>query len=149
MSAIQNKELVRSFAEEVLNKGDVDAIDRFVSRDFVAHFPGFQGQEVPYDVAGFKQSMEQSRAAMRDFYIGIDSLIAEGDTVAARTTFSGVHTGNLMGVPPSNKRLSWQVMHFFRIANGRIAESWHSPDQLGMLQQVGVVPDVLGVPAGR
>lgn len=40
-------------------------------------------------------------------------------------------------------------MHFFRIANGKIAESWHSPDMLGVLQQVGVVPDVFGVPAGR
>ena len=149
MSTMQNKELVRKFTEEVFNKGDVDALDGFLSPDFVAHYPGFQGEEVAYDVAGFKQSMQQSRAAIRDFRIAIDSLIAEGDTVAARTTYSGVHTGSFMGIPPTNKRLSWHVMHFFRIANGKIAESWHSPDQLGMLQQLGVVADVFGVPAGR
>jgi predicted ester cyclase len=83
-------------------------------------------------------------SAFPDLDVRIDEIIAEGDLVAVRLTVSGTHRGTFAGVPPTERRIEYGAMRFYRIAGGRVAESWAVQDRLGLFQQLGLVPDGLG-----
>lgn len=72
----------------------------------------------------------------------IDDMIAEGDRVMVRWTFNGTHQGEYLGHPPTNKPVKFSGIYIFRIANQRIAEVWNLWDQLGELQQLGILPEL-------
>ncbi len=79
-------------------------------------------------------------AAFPDSHFTIEDLIAVGDTVVVRYTARGTHQGNLMAIPPTGKQVSVTAIGIFRIGNGIAVEEWLNIDDLGMLQQLGVVP---------
>jgi predicted ester cyclase len=66
--------------------------------------------------------------------------VAEGDWVVTRVIVTGTHTSELAGIPPSGKQLDLTASDIFQMANGKIVESWHNVDDLGLLQQIGVIP---------
>ena len=71
----------------------------------------------------------------------VDDIIAEGDKVAVRITQSGTHTGTLReGHPPTGKRFSVDYVHWFRLADGKVAELWAVRDDLSRLQQLDLIP---------
>lgn len=147
MATMQNKELVRNYLEEVFNRRNLNAVDQYLSPAFVDHNP-YSPQQAP-GPAGRKQATSRFHEAFADFHLAIESIVAEGDMVAVRGTFSGRQTGSFMGVPPTGQRVAWQGMGFFRVANGRITERWSTHDLLGLLQQVGIIPERIEVPAVR
>ncbi len=75
----------------------------------------------------------------------IDEMIAEGDRVVVRWTFKGTHQGEYLGVPPTQKKVTFSGIYIFRIANQRIAEVWTLWDRLGEWQQLGLVPEHIRV----
>ncbi|MGI0037231.1 MAG: ester cyclase [Nitrososphaera sp.] len=76
---------------------------------------------------------------MPDFQTSIHDMVAEGDLVALRISWSGTHRGELMGIPPTGKHVNVTEMQFCRISNGKIAERWVEADLSGMLRQMGLV----------
>ena len=70
----------------------------------------------------------------------IEDQVAEGDKVATRLTFSGTHSGELMGIPPTGKQVTFTAITIDQLVDGKITERWHLFDTLGMLQQLGVIP---------
>jgi steroid delta-isomerase-like uncharacterized protein len=138
MSTEQNKAVYRRFMEEVVNQGNLAVVDELVAVDVVEHEelpPGYpQGRE------GVKQFFAMLRTAFPDLQATIEDLIAEGDKVVGRGTWSGSHRGQFMDIPPTGKRVSFGVMDIGRIADGKIVEHWGQTDMLGLLQQLGVVP---------
>jgi predicted ester cyclase len=70
----------------------------------------------------------------------VEDIVAEGDKVVTRGTFSGTHKGEFMGINPTGKRISVGVIEILRIADGKMVEHWNLVDSLGMMQQLGVVP---------
>jgi len=74
-------------------------------------------------------------------------MIAEGDTVVVRGTTSGTQTGAMQGIPPTGKKFTISGIDIFRVVDGKIVEHWDAVDQLGMLQQLGVIP-APGQPGG-
>lgn len=72
----------------------------------------------------------------------IDQMLAEGDRVMVQWTFRGVHQGDLDGLPPTGKQVTWSGINIFRLADGKIAEVWDISDRLWMWQQLGVLPDI-------
>jgi steroid delta-isomerase-like uncharacterized protein len=89
---------------------------------------------------GFKHVIEWVRDIGPDTHYGIDDIISEGDKVAVRMTMSGTHTGTLKGIPPTGKRFSVDYVHWFRLAEGKVAELWAVRDDLTRLQQLGLIP---------
>ena len=71
----------------------------------------------------------------------VDEMIAEGNRVMVRWTFRGIHQGNYLGIPPTNKPMRFSGIYIFRIEDGRIAEVWNLWDQVGEWQQLGILPE--------
>lgn len=138
MSTEQNKALVRKLVEEVINQGNISMIDEFLIPDFVEHEelpPGIPpGREAP------KVLFTMLRSAFPDLKATIEHLIAEGDEVVLHMTWTGTHEGEFMGIPPTGKRISINVIDILGIAEGKFVEHWGVMDSMAMMQQLGVVP---------
>ena len=81
------------------------------------------------------------RGAFPDAQIIIEDQLAEGDMVATRWTARGTHQGELLGVPPSGNRVEVAGMTISRAEGGKIAEEWNNYDALGLMQQIGAIPE--------
>ena len=143
MSAEENKALVRRFYEQFWNKGDLVSIDELLAPDFVDHNP----QALAPGREGAKQLLTTYRAALPDLQITVDDLIAEGDKVVARYTARGTQRGDMPGIPATGKHATVTGIDILRVAGNQIAEHWGEADQLGMMQQLGVIP--MPEPAAR
>lgn len=134
----QNKHLVDAFIQELFTKGDLEAVDRYLDPSFVNHDAPFPG--APEGREGMRLAASKYRQALPDWHTDVEQLIAEGDIVVEIFTASGTHRGDLMGVPGTGKTLTLSGINVFRIAGDRIVERWGRLDQLGVLQQLGLVP---------
>jgi steroid delta-isomerase-like uncharacterized protein len=137
MSTEQNKAIVRRFFEEVGNQGNLDLAGEIFAADVVDHTapPG----QAP-GLEGVKHNLAIFRTAFPDVRLTIEELFAEGDRVVARYTARATQTGEFFGIPPTGKQVTVTGISLSRIANGKIVEQWGNQDDLGMLQQLGVVP---------
>jgi steroid delta-isomerase-like uncharacterized protein len=132
----RNKQLVDTFVQELFTHGDLDAVERHTTPDFVHHDPPFGG--VPEGREGLRAMGTMIRAAVPDWHSDLELLVAEGDHVAERFTASGTHRGELLGVAPTGKTLVLPGINIFRIEGDRIAEMWSRLDTLGLLRQLGL-----------
>jgi steroid delta-isomerase-like uncharacterized protein len=136
MGADENKAIVRRFIEQAFNGGNLAVIDELVASDFVNHV-------APTEVRGpegMKAFVTTYRTAFPDYACTIEDQVAEGDKVVTRWTARGAQHGELMGVPPTGKRVTLPGVAIDRIAHGQLVETWLQADVLGLLQQLGVVP---------
>ena len=137
MTIEENKALVRRFVDEVQSAGNIDAIDELCSPEFVNHSAP---SGMPQNREGVKQVTAMFRQAFPDSYFTVEDMIAEGDKVATHKTFHGTHEGEFMGMPPTGRRVSMELIDIVRISEGRVVEHWSMGDNLGMMQQLGVIP---------
>jgi steroid delta-isomerase-like uncharacterized protein len=139
MSAEENKALARRYIEDVWNKGDFAAEQEVLAPDFVDHnpTPGF-----PATREGHHQVLSMFRTAFPDMRLNLECLVAEGDKVVDHWTATGTHRGDMMGIPPSDKRFTITGSDIAHIENGKITELWHQEDTLGLLSQIGVIPSL-------
>ena len=133
MSVATNKALARSFFQEA-DRGRTPV--ELCTPGFTAHFPG----PPPMDLEGFDQFEAMFRSAFSNQEHALEDLVGEGDEVAVRLRFEGVHTGDFMGVPASGRHFSVEGTAFLRIANGKVAQLWGFLDQMALLQQIGGLP---------
>jgi len=139
MSVKENKALAHRLYER-WNKDKATAlavIDELCTTDLAVHGGGgdeFRG------IKDFKKSMGELFDAFPDLRLKIDDMVAEGDKVATRYTWTGTHKGAFAGIPPTNKKLTMWEIDIIRIAGGKIVESWARSDTLGMMQQLGLIP---------
>ncbi len=131
----QNKAIVRAF-QDAVNRRDFDAAQALLDPDMKALGLG----PAPIGLREFRGFGEMFMSAFPDGSSIDEETIAEGDTVVSRFTFSGTHLGDLMGIPATGKHVTFSGVHISRLANGKIVERYVSQDQLGLLQQLGVIP---------
>ena len=138
MGEKENKELAERFNEEVFNKHSIEAVDEMLHEDFrerMALPPGM-GDDKKSTMVFFEQWL----AAIPDMKGKIEELIASGDKVCIRSTFSGTQTGELMGMPATGKPFSIGSMDILRVQDGKCIEHWGVQDTAGMMMQVGLMP---------
>ena len=128
MSAEANKIIVRRLWDEVWNRGDLAVADAIFDEAYAAHEKAF---------------VSVVRSAFPDSHHAIEDLIAEGDKVVTRFTWSGTHHGEFEGIPPKGRRISVGGIWIHRLEDGRIVEGrgWGQVDWLGLLRQLGALPD--------
>jgi predicted ester cyclase len=85
---------------------------------------------------GLKEHIRVAEAAFPEYELIPSLIVAESDLVAARCTFRGVHKGDFAGVRPTGRRVSTDLMIFYRIRDGRIAEHWMQMDARDLIEQL-------------
>jgi steroid delta-isomerase-like uncharacterized protein len=137
MSTEQNKAIVCRMVEDVQSRHQISAVDEFFAADFIDHSvpPG-----LPPDREGVKMQFAMFFSAFPDLHVVIHDQVAEGDTVVTRKTFHGTHRGDLMGIPPSNRPVAFEVIDILQVRDGKITDHWNVVDRLGLMQQIGALP---------
>ena len=131
------KVLVRRLFEEVWNQGNLAAIDELFAPSYIRYDPAAPEAK---GLAGFKQLVVLLRTAFPDLHFTLEEIIAEGDKVMSRALLRGTHRGEYLGIAPTGKPVAVMGMVVLRIAQGKFQEGWLMMDNLGLLQQLGVVP---------
>jgi steroid delta-isomerase-like uncharacterized protein len=132
-----NKRLVRRMREELLSSRDLDRVDQYFAPHFVSHDnpPGLpEGRE------GVRAFFAMFQRAMSDVTVEIDQLVAEGDWVVAATTTRGTHTGELLGIPPTDRQVAVGGIDMVRIEDGLIVEHRGLTDTVGLMRQLAEGP---------
>jgi predicted ester cyclase len=133
----QNKQLVRRFFEQI-DTGETAILDEFLAEGYDDHnpppFPNLQP-----GIDGAHQAFNLALNAFAEFKHEILDQLAEGDKVVTRIRGSGKHTGNFLGIPPTNKDVTMEGIAVHRIADGKIVEHWSTIDAFGLFVQLGVV----------
>ncbi|NTW01686.1 MAG: ester cyclase [Oscillochloris sp.] len=140
MTPEQNNKIATRFFEAVWNRGDFSALDEYVAPDAIDHSTVGGKDKAERGSASFRQIVGMFRNAMPDIKLTIDDMIYVGDKVVHRWHLTGTDKGGVMGMPPSNKSLTFSGTTIVRMADGKIVERWANVDELGLLQQLGVVP---------
>jgi steroid delta-isomerase-like uncharacterized protein len=135
MSTVTNKAIIRRYYEQVFNERRHDLAEEFLTENITLH-----GTGLPPGLEAVKQWLTAFAAAFPDHHLTIEDLVADEDRVVARTTFTGTHQGELHGIPATGKTVAQPAITIFRLANGKIVEAWFVADNLGLMQQLGVIP---------
>jgi steroid delta-isomerase-like uncharacterized protein len=139
----QNKAVSRRVVEELFVEGKLDLAGELVDPNFVGH--DVAAPEPVRGIEGIKEQAAGYRAAFPDLKLTIEDQIAEGDRVTTRWTARGTHKGDLFGVAPTGKQATVTGVTIDRFSGGKIVESWDTWDALGLMQQIGAVPQMAQV----
>lgn len=135
----QNEEVVRRFFA-AWNETDFGVIDEIVAADAEHHNP-MDPPDLPPGPEGEQQLIEAYQSAFSDATLEIEDIFAEENKVAVRWTATGTHDGAFMGVPPTDNNVEIVGFEINQVMDGQIVESWGLFDGLGILQQLGAVPE--------
>ena len=138
MTLEENKKFMVYFIEEVINRKNLDAANDLVLEDFIEHLP-FPGQGPGRE--GLKFALNSMFTGFPDMHWTVNEQIAEGEKVVTRFTWTGTHQGEFMGIPPTSKQVEvWGVV-IDVVSNNLFSESRIIMDNVGLLQQLGVMPE--------
>jgi len=124
MTAKENKEFIRRYIKEIINKQDLTNYSEFVTGEILDH-----GGE----------HLEQFFTAFPDAQANILDMFGEGDKVIARLEIKGTNTGSFAGQSPTGKEVNFQSFRIYCIVDNKIIESWAMQDRLGLMEQLGFV----------
>ena len=138
MSLEENKAIVRRFREaffRLASTEDLSFVDEFISPNYVSERRGIRGPEE------YKQRIIDNRNSfMTDAEGTTEEMIAEGDKVVVRGTYSGTHTGTLRGIAPTGKRWTVGAVFIYYLADGKIVDQWVLAEWDSMYRQIGAYP---------
>lgn len=149
-----NETTIRTLIEEVWNRGNLAATEDLVAPDAMDH-DSARPPDLPQGREGVKEAVSIYRTAFPDLRLSIDELLAHEDKVVWRWHSEGTHSGEFLGLLPTNKHGKITGISIARLEDGKVVESWSEWDNLGLLQQLGVAPGAgsrgewLGIQAQR
>ena len=135
------KDLIREAFHQMIERGDPASVDEFLASDFVGHnsaFPPVYGRD------GFREFISIYTTGLSNRHTDVEDILVDGDRVAVRATYHGKNTGSMLGMPATGKTVAVKSLVVFRMAGDKAAEQWANNDDLGMMQQLGVVPETAG-----
>ena len=132
----QNKAIVRR-NYETADKNDLTTFSEQLAPDVAIHLPGMPGS---LNREALIQMMNVMFSGLTQRQHVFEDQIAEGDKVATRVTLHAVHSGEFQGMPATGKHIAVSQTAIHRIRDGKIAEVWVSSDDVGMMQQPGLMP---------
>ena len=132
-----NKAVVRRIYE-AFSQNNLDVLDDLIASDFTDHNPN-PGQGPGLE--GLKQFISSMHTVLYGLQNDVEDMVAEGDKVVARLRISGTHQGEFLGIAPTGKQVTFTGIDILRIAEGKVVEHWGNVDELGMLQQLGAIPE--------
>ncbi len=142
--SVNQVRFVNRWINEVWNDGSPEAVVELSTEDTKYHGLVHAAQPLQ-GIAAYQRFVSVVRGAFPDLQVKLEDLVVEGDRAAARWAVRMTHTGAALGVPATGRNVLVRGMWFLRISNGKLRESWHLWDALGLLQQIGVAAP-LGFP---
>jgi steroid delta-isomerase-like uncharacterized protein len=136
--AQQNAMLLRRAVEEIWNGGNYAVVDELIAGDYLGH--ASTSADETHGREGYKRFIASLRDAFPDIRFTIEDQIAAGDKVVTRWSARATHTGEFRGIPPTGKQGRVTGITIDRVADGKVVECWTNADDLGLLQQLGVLP---------
>ena len=133
-----NRNVVRRWIEEGLTKGNMTIAAETFAPDCRIRLAG-----VPQEMRGpdaLVAFLGPIAGAFPNLRLSIDEQVAEGDRLVTRWSATGTHKVDLMGAAPTGKQVTFSGVACDRLDGGRVVERWEIMDQLGLLQQIGLVP---------
>ncbi|MFD9129535.1 ester cyclase [Kitasatospora sp. NPDC059571] len=131
----QNRALVRAFIDALFTRGDLGAVDTYLSESFLDHDPPFGGDG---GREGMRRAAALFRGAFPDWHSTPHLLVAEDDLVVENFSAAGTHRGEILGSVPTGRTVTLRGINIFRIHDGLIVERWGRLDELGLLRQLGI-----------
>ena len=133
------KALMKRFNDEIMSQGKLEVIDELVSEDLVEHAapPG-----VPANREGVRMFVQMFRDAFPDMKVTTIAVVVDGDEAWMHSSFTGTHKGELMGIPPTNKKVEVTQFDRVKFKDGKAIEHWGLSDDMGMMTQLGVAPEM-------
>ncbi len=131
-----NKELVRTYTNEVFNAHKPEHAADFLSADAKWHGGTLGDVEGSGNIVGLLQGFI---GALPDLNAAEQHMVAEGDSVWVRYIVSATHLGDLIGIPPTGRKVQWSAVDIYRISDGKIVEEWAVDDLLAILHNIGFV----------
>jgi steroid delta-isomerase-like uncharacterized protein len=140
VSAEENKALIRRWIE-AYNERDLQAEADLLAPGYVAHVPAAPGPLELEGLEAWRQFSGSFAEAFPDIRLTVEDIFSEGDMVAARVAFHGTHRGELLGIPPTGKEVAFTSIEVNRVVDGKVEEHWVELDLLGLMQQLGAIPE--------
>jgi steroid delta-isomerase-like uncharacterized protein len=141
MSAEENKALVLRWIEAI-NENNLALTDEVFAANCLRRLIYHANvSKVGHGPEGIKRRVADWRAAFPDWHFSVEEMLAEGDRVMTRCTVRGTHQGELFGVPATGKQVAYTEIILSRIADGKIVENSVLIDRLGLLQELGILPE--------
>jgi steroid delta-isomerase-like uncharacterized protein len=135
-----NKFVIRRSFEELWNKGNLSLADELFTPNYEHHDPS--SPDFGRGPESEKKRAALYRTAFPDLQLTIEDIIAEGQTAMVRWSCRGTHKGDLSGIAPTGKQVTISGVSIARFTNGKMVEGWVNWDALGLMQQLGVVPEL-------
>ena len=132
MSLRDNKIVIQRLYD-AFSAGDLKVMDEVFAADVVDLLP--LKEQTP-GVEGFKERLIRLRKSFPDLSFTIETMIAEGDIVAEKSTLHGTHLGKFMGVPATGKKVTGNMMAFSKFADGKVVERGRIINVFGMVRQI-------------
>ena len=131
-----NKEIIRNLYENILNNRKTELLNDIIFPDYVG-IGGVKG------VTGFSNAVSSVVAGFPDIKWTIEDILSEGDKVVVRWHWNGTNTAPFRGIPASNKKVTDNAIVIYQLKDGKVTNSWLQSDRLGVLTQIGLIPEGL------
>lgn len=133
-----NRDLYFNVLDEIFNKRNLDRVEEFFAPEFKNHNGPSWAAQGP---GAIRQYLPMLAGAFPDRAVVHEFVLCDGDYIIARTHVTGTSKGPYMGRPPTGKTYDVTGTDIYRIKNGKLTDRWGNEDALGMMQQLGYMPD--------
>jgi predicted ester cyclase len=137
MSVEENEAITWRAYDTAINRRDIATALRCFAPGYRCHVPQFPE---PVGLDAYEAQGRMMLAAFPDLTVRFEQAFGEGDLLVTRHVFTGTHEGDLMGVTPTGKQVTFGGTDIYRFTDGRIAEEWPQSDYFGLLIQLGAIP---------
>jgi predicted ester cyclase len=128
--ALNKKEHIQYAVEQLVGQGNLEVIDVVFANDYVAHAENKKHKGKTF----IKQFSQVLRASIPDIAVlKIEFFAEENNLITWQRTLKGTHQKNMMGIPASNKSVTWNEMVVSRFEGDKIAEEWVVSELMGQL----------------
>jgi steroid delta-isomerase-like uncharacterized protein len=140
MPEAENRALFERYFDEVANKDNLDLADEIFAADYQHHDPANPDPRPMIGSQAVKDHLTGLKSAFPDLVFDIDDIVTEGDGIVVRWTARGTNTGDYFGMPATGKPIEITGMNTWVTRDGKAIEGWVNRDDMGLLQQLGVIP---------
>ena len=130
------RNIVDQFVEEYKNRQNPDIVDKYVADDCKFHLPF---PNLPEGREGIRVNGRIMCSAFPDVHVVREFFVTEDDIVVERAHAKATHKGNIMGIAPTGKQVTWTELHAYRVKDNLITEIWSEADLMGVMMQIGAV----------